>query len=882
MKFFKILPILLLAFFLTACDRGSRNPTASCEQESTLSVEGFNGETKSRDRMYQSLYATFKDSVVNMISKDDQAKQCLAHEVNKNEAKQNYMTVSAPVILVMLIYAFEIASYIILIYVSWSFLYTIWILAVRPKIDTEPDKERYPTEILLFNLLKYGLLALLLLPTGHDGLSVSQRYLVLTPVKFGIENALFTGSIKIAGSQQGNIEKTTLSQSAQNYSSLAFKAWVMTNFQIKAGLRDNRTAKSEYHEAVLLNGKYSLPVEHPSSMQYFYKTSDKIELKRFTLIQDDKNKVKVRHLLSYSGRVTFSSTSFSEVGNKIISQNPSILATTANEISAKAELMKSSVIKLAGEDAMKSPDFINKALIQGVKKSLPTLIGNQLVKEDDSARNVVRLVEEMLCTLTPNSPEIAEENKQFIKRVNAGDFWGANPLINRCIGQKNGQYLSYGQRDYKAVKAEAEAQYKALYDRNYAFLVSISAATKGIMVNQDSNKSCLNAREEGLVGFILYYDQCEENNIEQRELTDYVVQDFTFESVGFDHYIDTESRKNDDSWKGTRNMNDDFDPIIESLFKTIPIKAVYGDVPHEEYLKGIADSYNTKSATQDTLKGLYYSPIEYLKQYIGKVDDQSDPRQIRAGVKGMFLKGIKVSSYLIGVGFGASVIDNALELNKDKTSKTDLGYGGKGNGKLQKMLSGFIGFLTASLPFGIAVGSMSLVGVLYFAIPKIVAIIMVISYIVRIYESIINNPFHMARYARVDDRNNFTYHGMKFFNDIMYFVFTPTLIIFLYISSEWMIGQSMIVTAKYILSYPITSFMESIALILISIVLIWSMMATVMVLFLHGWSYIQTECFGVEDDGLVQFFYDACMFIVTWSLPFLGPLFARMFFPKRK
>lgn len=41
-------------------------------------------------------------------------------------------------------------------------------------------------------------------------------------------------------------------------------------------------------------------------------------------------------------------------------------------------------------------------------------------------------------------------------------------------------------------------------------------------------------------------------------------------------------------------MNDDFDPYIERLFKTVSVKVTQGQVSQEAYLRAMADSYDEK------------------------------------------------------------------------------------------------------------------------------------------------------------------------------------------------------------------------------------------------------------------------------------------------
>ncbi|HCL3396782.1 TPA: hypothetical protein N2A67_006695, partial [Pseudomonas aeruginosa] len=170
----------------------------------------------------------------------------------------------------------------------------------------------------------------------------------------------------------------------------------MTDMMVKGKLRDNRTAKAEYYEAFPINGKYTLPVEHPSSMQYIFPSKDKIELKRYTIQQDDKNKQKVRSQLSYNGRVTFSSTTTSNEALTIIATNPSqYLITDASQTESKAEALKNAMITKYGQEILQKPEVINKAVVELVKQSRPALIEKQLIAEDESSTQVARGWEEM-------------------------------------------------------------------------------------------------------------------------------------------------------------------------------------------------------------------------------------------------------------------------------------------------------------------------------------------------------------------------------------------------------------------------------------------------------------------------------------------------------
>ncbi|HIE1926025.1 TPA: hypothetical protein ACXKAZ_001846 [Pseudomonas aeruginosa] len=884
MKFLKTLPILLLAILLTACDRGARNPNASCEPNYTSSVEGFSGETMPQDKGIQVVYSVLPESTQSAISPNDLAKKCLEEEIKKNPSKTNLIEANKPLVKTILYYFFEVPMWIMLAYTIWSIFYFIWILSTRPKLDYSPEKERYTTNLILFNFFKFAVLLALLIPSGQDNTNVLQRYVLFNLFKTGNENALYTNSVSIAEEERGKLEQIKLSEASQKYSPLAFKAWTMTNFMFKGQLRDNRTAKAEYHEALLINGKYALPVEHPETMQYVYRSSDQIELKRFTMVQDDKNKQKVRSLLSYSGKVKFTSLSTSEETRKIIATDPEkFLAKTPEEIPAKAEVIKQALIAKHGEEITKNVDFINKAIVEVLFRSLPALVEKQILSQQNNVKEGIRLVEELNCTYTPASPAIKYEVERFIKRVAAGDFWGKETLINRCVGQSGTKLVGYGQRPYEQVEAELNAKYREVYNNNYEYLVSISGATKGITIDKNPNNYCQMARNKGVQGMILHYDECKQNNIVQRELTDYVTQSFTFESVGFDHYIDTESRKNDDFYKGLANFQDDFDPIMEKLFKTIEVNPAYGDIPHEEYLRSIADSYNTKEAQSSSITSILTSPIDSFKQAVGEVDEKSDPTFVKEKIKETFINGVKAGSYLITLGLGASAIDNALDMNKNKTSKTDTGYSGKGNGKLQKMIGGFVKLLTASFSFGLAIVIGSALGLFYLALPKVIFTVAYLAYLVRFFQVTFNANFALAKYVRFDDENNLKHHSAKIFNEGMYFLLTPTLIIFMLHITEFFESEAMISAAQYILTYPISTMMEGIALIIVSAFMIWMMTAFILGIVLTSYKFIKTEIFGIsETDAIEEFFHNACMKVITWSFPFVGSILAKMLIPKRK
>ncbi|WP_372821396.1 hypothetical protein ACCE15_19220 [Pseudomonas parafulva] len=873
MKFFKIISILFLSFILTAC-KEDEQLVASCTSTET-SVEGYNDEIRSRDRMYWALYAEFKDSVINMIKPTDQAKHCLSIEVEKDISRKNFIEVTTPAWKLTLITVFEISTYFLLIYAIYSIGQLIYIAVARPTLDNDPTNLRYPQWIIFLNILKFVVLLVMCIPTGHDGLNIMQRYTILTPVAYGQERANKSLSTMIAWFERGNTEITKLSESSRKTSALSFKAYMMTNLMVKGKLRDNRTAKVEYSYPRNVNGKFIYYVENPSTMQYVHRVPDAIELKRYTMENQDAFSQKGRHLQSYSGRISFSKATYSEIGKKLAAASPqTFISSTPDEIPAKAESMKTAMIQKFGDEILKKPEVINKAVIEGVKLSLPSMTQERLIKEDSASTQIARLIEERACTLSPASKEVEFENKKFLKYANAGIE--QRDLRNTCIGEKDGKYLSYGQRTIEAVDKDMDEYYKALYERNYEFLVSINAATKGITISQDSSNACRNARDEGVFGNALHSDRCQYINKAQQELTDIILQEMTFETVGFDHYIDTESRKLDPHYQGISNFLDDFDPIVERLFKTIPMNVTFGEVSQEEYIKGISDSYNVNAASEESIVAAFASPIEYLRKRIRKIDETSDPREITDALRGMFVQGVKAGSSIAMIGLGASAIDHAMDLNKNKAKKTDVGYSGKGDGKIQKRIKGFIKKLAATVGFGISVLLASVVGVFYFAIPTVIIIIMNISYLNHINKRIINAPFDLTRYARIDDQNNFVYHAAKIFNETFYLMWKPSLIMFYGVGMNYFVGESMIVVAEYIIGYPVSSMMEIIALLLMSVVMIWTVIAGITAAFLIGNAYIDRVLFGLEDESMEQYFNDMCMFITKWSLPFIGPIIAKV------
>lgn len=879
MKFFKILSILFFAVILTAC-KEKELPAVSCTSTAT-SVEGYNDEIRSRDRLYFAFYAEFKDSVIDMIKPTDQAKQCLSVEVEKDLSRKEFIEVTAPFWKLALVTMFEISSYFLLFYAIFSICQIIYILIFHPTLDNDPENLRYPPWILFLNFMKFAVLGILCIPTGHDGLNIMQRYTILTPVSFAQESANKSLSTVISWFEKGNTELTVLSESARKTSALSFKAMMMTNLMIKGKLRDNRTAKVEYSYPVNVNGKWTYYVENPSTMQYVHRVPDGIELKRYTMENQDVFSQKVRHLQSYSGRVSFSKATYSDLGRKLVAASPqTLISSTPDEIPAKAESMKLAVIQKLGEDILRKPEIINKAVIEGVKLSLPSLIQERFIEEDSASSDITRLIEERYCTLEPKSKEIEFENKEFLKYANAGIK--KDDLRNTCIGQKDGKFISYGNRTIPVVEKEMDEKYKALYERNYEYLVKINGATKGITISQDASNACRNARDEGVLGFILHSTRCQYNNKAQQELTDILIQEMTFETVGFDHYIDTESRKLDGRYAGISNFLDDFDPIVERLFKTIPMNVTYGEVPQEEYIKGISDSYNVNAASEESIVAAFASPIEYLRKKLRKVDETTDPRLIQDSLRGMFVQGIKAGSSIAMIGLGASAIDHAMDLNKNKAKKTDVGYSGKGDGKLQKKFKGFIKKIAATVGFGISVLIASIVGVFYFAIPTIISVIMCISYLNYVNKRILNAPFDLTRYARIDDQNNFIYHCAKIFNETLYLIWKPSLIMFYSVAMNYFVGESMLVTAEFILGYPVSSMMEIIALLLMSVVIIWTVIASITTAFLVGNAYIDQTLFGVEEESMEKYFNDMCIFITKWSLPFVGPVISKIITVIRK
>jgi hypothetical protein len=889
MKSFKFLPILILAITLTGCfDRGSRTPVKSCDEtSSTLGVEGFSNEQKAQHKELQATYALFPKETLSALSKNDQITECLEQEIAKSPAKQNAIEIIKPYVTVISTWLFEVPFWLIVAYIFWALAINLpWILATNPQLPNKKDDKpifRYPVKILRMNAVKLAVLFFLFIPSSVFNLGGENTNLLMRLVKFpayvfGLSNMTYGTSTAIAESERGQVELTKLSESSQSYSALAFRAWSCTNTEVKGQLRDNRTAKAEYHEALPIDGKYSLPVEHPDSMQYIYPSNNKIEFKRYSIQNDDRNKTKVRSQLSFSGSITFDSKVISQEAYKIIANSPDkYIANTPSEIPAKAELIKAAMIQKFGQEISKKPEVLNKAVIQVVKSSMQPMIENWVMREQSSIKEITRLVEEMNCTYVPISPEIQYNNSQFIKRVAAGDFWGKVPLINSCIGQKGSTYISYGQRNILDVKNELNAKYKALYDRNYEYLVSISAATKGITIDNTAGNYCQKARNSGLSGFIQYFNLCERSNTEQRELTDHLANSFSCESVGVDHYIDTETRKNDDYYKGLATfINDDFDPIIEALFKSVKMNATYGDIPTSEYTKAIADAYDVSKANDSSMTNMFFSPIETLRSEIAKANEDN-PLEVKNALKAMYLKGVKVGTYLLGAGLGASAIDSMLELNKNKTSKTDAGYSGKGDGKLRSLFSGFFKLIAASTWLGLVTLYSCLNGLFFYGIGKLLFYILSFTYFANFIFSLFNSTYEAAKYFTIDDENNLSHHGNKLFNDTLYLILTPSLIAVMYLLNDYIQAEYMVSVAHALLQYPTNTLMESIAFIGMACVFSWTVQAVVLVTMIKALSYFDKELFGrSENNEAVRFVNESCMFVIRWSLPFMGSLIFRI------
>lgn len=894
MKLLKALPIIVLSVLLTGCfDRGSRNANLSCDlsNDSSIAVEGYSNEQMAQSKEWQAMYAIFTDETKSNLSKADQAHRCLEEEFKNSQSKENFRTIIGPYIDLALTYIFEVAFWIFVAFLSWSIAVDLpIILATRPK-EYNPNMgefpvERYPAHILRKNLIKIGLIIALFIPAstfnmGSSHTNLYTRYFKFKPYEIGMGNFTYTVSTTIAEIMRGKNETTILTDVARLSSPLAFKAWAMTNFQVKGQLLDNRTAKVEYHEATLENGKYVLRVEHPDSMPYIYSSGNKIEFKRLTMEQDDKTKQKVRNQLSFSGAVKFDTAVISKEAQQLIAASPDLfVAKSPSEIPAKAEGMKTAMIQKYGQEIAKQPDVLNKAVIEVVKQSLKPLVEQQLIKGIEPTKAITRLVEEQNCTFTPISPAIKHQNDVFIKRATAGDFWGgAEPFNNACIGQKGNSYISYGQRELKKVISERNQKYSELNESNYAFLVSVSASTKGITIDNSIGNACENARSKGLIAFFQYIPQCMRTNIVQRELSDYVTNSFTFEAVGLDHYIDTESRKNDDFYKGlARFQNDDFDPILIDLFKTIKVNPTYGDVPADEYLKSIGDTYDVNKVQQDSVVNAFFSPIQTLRNKM-KVMTEEDPYVVRDAFKEMFIKGVKTSGYMIGLGLGGSAVNKVLEATKDKSSKSDAGYSGKGDSLFGKLFSGFFKLLSAAVGVGIMIFYASASGIFYLSMPKIVFITLGITFFADAVFQIINAPMEAKKYAQIDDMNNFQYHGMKLVNNILYLMLTPTILSILFMLSESIQTSFMVQVGYMLLKYPTSTLMESIAFTGMSVVALWSVSAIVLVKLIHGYLYIRKELFGIdnEESATVMFVINACMFIIKWSLPLAGSLIFKMF-----
>lgn len=892
MKLFRILPIIFLTILITGCDRGSRDPNLSCDLSTVtnMSIEGYSNEQMSSSREWQAMYALFPEETKSNLSKNDHAYRCMEEEFKNSDSKSNFQQIVGPYVDLALTYIFEVFFWIFVATLSYSFFIDLpLILAIRPKEYNEQmgefAAERYPAKVLGLNLLKIAVLTALFIPAsvfnmGSSHTTLYTKIFKFKPYEIGMSNATYTIATTVAEIIRGKNETTILTDVARMTSPLAFRAWSMTNFQIKGKLLDNRTAKVEYHEATLENGKYVLRVEHPDSMPYMYSSGNKIEFKRFTMEQDDKTKQKVRNLLSYSGAVNFDTTVISKEAQQLIAASPdTYIALSPSEIPAKAEAIKSAMIQKYGQAITKQPETLNKAVIEVVKQSMQPMVEKALISETEAVSDIVRVVEEQICTYTPVSPAIKHQNDMFIKRANAGQFWGgAEPFNNSCIGQKGNTYLSYGQRDLKTVKADKEKKYKALFERNYAFLVSISAATKGITINNTAGNFCEKARYEGLTAYFQYINLCLRTNVVQSELSDYVTNSFSFEAVGLDHYIDTESRKNDDFYKGlARFQNDDFDPIMIEMFKTIKVNPTYGDIPTDEYIKSIGDTYDVNKVQQESVMNQYFSPIQTLRNKLKGMTEE-DPYKVRDAFKDMFIQGVKASNYMIGIGLGGSAVNKILEGTKDKSSKSNAGYSGKGDSVVGKLFSGFFKLVAASLWLAFTMLYACASGLFFLSINKIVFITLGVTFVIDAIFQIINTAAEAKKYAQIDDLNNLQYHVTKQVNNFFYLSLTPTILSIMYMLSEMLQTSFLVEVGSQLLNYPTNTLMESIAFTGMSVVAMWSVSAIVITTLIHGYLYIRKELFGVdnEESAVVMFVLNVCMFIIKWSLPIAGSLIFKM------
>lgn len=875
MKIFRILIATSFLLLLSGCDRGTMNPNYQCGMKADgQKVMGYNSQICSENSEYQSLYMTNPDFTVDLINDTNEAKTGIPALYKKDEALSIYNQYLSFIFKKLQTTITDVALWMIALYLIYSVFQTLFELSRMSLQHLEQTEERYSFKILGWNYCKFALLFVFIMPIGMDGNSFFNRYFYGTSYKIGQENFAFTISTISAGEQQGETESTPLSQDTRQYSSVYWSSWALNNMTIKGKLRDNRTAKLEYHEAIMQGGQYVLPVEHSDSEPYIFRTGDKIELKRYTVKDEAQKQVKARSLLSYSGKVTFNRAGItSRDADSLIAGSPTTyISTQPSEIPAKAKAMIDGMVSIHGEEIRKNPEAINRAIISGVLSSMPYLVETYMKKEQPAVNEITRLVEELFCTQTPLNTETKFLNETFIKNIAAKKFFEPN-MINRCIGQNGSKYISYGIRPYSTVETEVDKKYKDLIDRGYEYLVSIVGATKDITVNEDTAEYCKKARVGGLRGAILYTDKCVYANTLQAEYSDYITNSFIAESVGFDHYIDTESRKGDDWYKYSPAMNDDFDPYIERLFKTVSVKVTQGQVSQEAYLRAMADSYDEKATGIESIVNMFTSPIETLKAYVGMDTDKPDPMKVKAGVQKMFVKGVSIGTTMFMSGTVATGIDNVMEMNKDQSKKTDIGYSGKGTGKVNWLTSKFVKLMKSMTMPGLIVGLTSVMGLIYFALPKLIFIFLAFNYAAQFQVHLMNGALTLVKMARLDDRDNFAHHLNKLFNSFGYIVFTPVILYGLYCMVMVFEGEGLAYTSTQLMKTQTHTLMDSIAFIFNFVATIGVVTQAILATSIICYQTIMKEMFGLDETpSIAEHALNISMFVVKWSVPFVGLL----------
>lgn len=875
MKKFRLFILLAFALLVSGCDRGSRNPDSECGMKANgQQVVGYNGQICSDNSEYQALYMVMPQTAIDMLNATDEAKEGIQKLYKENKALSYFGERFSGMVKILQTHVSDLAIWMIVIYLCYSVMQTLFELSRMTIQHLDKSQERFSLAILGWNYVKFAFVLFFIIPIGYDGNNMYGRYATGSPFKIGQENLAFTQSVAISDIQQGRVESNPLSESARVYSSVNWVSWSLNNMMIKGSLRDSRTAKIEYHEPIMVNGKYKLPVEHDASMEYIFRSKDKIELKRYTVVNEAKQSSNVRNQLSYSGKVTFNNANLSsrDADSLIASSPDTYLSSQPSDIPAKAKAMIAGMVSVHGDDIMKNPDAVNRAVIAAVVASMPPLVETYMRREQPAVAEIRRLIEELFCTQTPINPDTKFNNARFINSVMAGKLFEKD-LINRCVGQIGDKYISYGQRDYAVVEAELNKKYAAIVSKGYEYLVSIVSATKNITINADTAEYCKKARTGGLRGAILYTDKCIYENTLQADYTDYITNSFIAESVGYDHYVDTESRSNIDWFRSSPEFNNDFDPIVEKLFRTVPVKVSQGQVSQEAYLRGMADSYDETASGMDSIVNMFTSPVEAFKGFLGIDKAKPDPMKVKQGIQKMFVKGVSLGTTMFMGGTIATGVDNVMEMNKDKSKKNEVGYSGKGTGKMGMLAKGFVKLVSAMQTPGVIIGLASVVGLLFFALPKIVFIFIAFSYTVHAIYLFINSALIIVKLARLDDKGNFAHHFNKLYNNVMYLMLTPVIIISLYYMVMVFEGEVIAYTAMQLMKIQTHNLMESIAFVCTFVVTIGVMTQAVLATALISYSTLLKEMFGEDQNpSPAQHALTTAMFIVKWSLPFVGLL----------